>query len=88
MCDLCKLERLTNVYMDGSKFIILDCDSCLVPMAVWKEHTMEIDKYYSELMERMLHKVAKKFYGNEYAYRIDKVQRKIPNHLHWHASII
>tara|TARA_A100001515_G_C4460283_1_gene173386 strand:- start:177 stop:350 length:174 start_codon:yes stop_codon:yes gene_type:complete len=54
-------------------------------MAVWKEHTMVIPKEYSELMEKMLHKVAKKFYGNEYAYHIDKNQRKIPDHLHWHA---
>ena len=85
MCELCILERKTNVYMDTKKFIILDCDSCLIPMAVWKEHTMSIDKHYSELMESMLHKVAKKFYENEYAYHIDKNQRKIPDHLHWHA---
>ena len=71
--------------MDTKKFIILDCDSCLIPMAVWKEHTMVIPKEYSELMESMLHKVAKKFYGNEYAYHIDKNQRKIFDHLHWHA---
>ena len=43
------------------------------------------DSEYEELMESMLHKVAKKFYGNEYAYHIDKNQRKIPDHLHWHA---
>ena len=85
MCDLCILKRKTNTYMDTKKFIILDCDTCHVPMAVWKEHTMEIDEHYSELMESMLHKVAKKFYENEYAYHIDKNQRKIPDHLHWHA---
>ena len=50
MCDLCILKRKTNTYMDTKKFIILDCDSCLVPMAVWKEHTMEIDEHNSELM--------------------------------------
>ena len=85
MCELCILEDRTNTYMDTSKFIILDCDTCFVPMAVWKDHTMEIYKHYSELMEKMLHKVAKKFYGNEYAYRIDKNQRAILDHLHWHA---
>ena len=51
MCDLCILEDRTNTYMDTKKFIILDCDSCLVPMAVWKEHTMSIGKEYEELME-------------------------------------
>ncbi len=85
MCELCILERKTNVYMDTKKFIILDCDTCFVPMAVWKEHTMSIRKEYEELMEKMLHKEAKKFYGNEYAYRIDKVQKAISDHLHWHA---
>ena len=73
MCDLCILEDKTNTYMDTKKFIILDCDSCLVPMAVWKEHTMSIGKEYEELMESMLHKVAKKFYGNEYASHPHKV---------------
>jgi hypothetical protein len=57
-------------------------------MAVWKEHTMSIRKEYEELMESMLHKVAKEFYGNEYAYRIDKVQKAISDHLHWHARPI
>ena len=83
MCDLCKLERLTNVYMDGSKFIILECDSCLVPMVVWKEHTMSISKEYEKMMDNMSHRIGKEFY-KENAYFIDKKQRKIFDHLHWH----
>ena len=41
-CDLCLLQRKSNVYIDNEYFIIMDCDSCLVPMVVWKEHTMDV----------------------------------------------
>jgi len=84
MCELCILEDRTNTYMDTKKFIILDCDSCYVPMAVWKEHTMSIRKEYEELMESMLHKVAKEFYKDK-PYFIDKKQNAIHDHLHWHV---
>ena len=48
MCQLCILEHKTKVYMDTKKFIILDCKDCHIPMAVWNDHTMSIDKYYEE----------------------------------------
>jgi len=84
MCQLCILEHKTKVYMDTKKFIILDCKDCHIPMAVWNEHTMCITKYYEELMESMLHIVARTFYQSE-EYYIDKEQRKIFDHLHWHV---
>ena len=40
--------------MDTKKFIILDCDSCYVPMAVWKEHTMSIRKEYEQYMKKVV----------------------------------
>ena len=83
-CDLCKLERRTNVYEDNKALIIMDCDSCQVPMAVWKEHTMKIDKMDESIMRGMLVDVGYEFYKGD-SFRIDTIQNEIPDHLHWHA---
>jgi hypothetical protein len=86
MCDLCKLEDKTEVYVEEEKYIILECDSCFVPMAVWKEHTMSLSKEDEVMLERVLNEVAQEFYQlNE--YYIDKNQRSILDHLHWHARL-
>ena len=39
-------------------FIILDCKSCLVPMVVWKEHTMDVPEPDGQVMEAFLTEVA------------------------------
>ena len=83
-CELCILDRITNVYFDNRFLIIMDCDSCLVPMVVWREHTMEIPEPDEEIMESLLKLCARNFYGNQ-DFFIDKNQRAIPDHLHWHA---
>jgi|TARA_B110001454_G_scaffold162864_1_gene152396 diadenosine tetraphosphate (Ap4A) HIT family hydrolase len=84
ICDLCKLEIKTNVYMEWDSFIILDCKDCLVPMVVWKEHTMDVHESDQYLLEAFLKECAYQFYeGKE--YYIDTKQNQILNHLHWHA---
>ncbi len=70
--------------MDNKAIIILDCDSCHVPMAVWKEHTMKIDNMDESIMRGMLVDVANEYYNGEFYY-IDTVQNEIFDHLHWHA---
>ena len=83
-CDLCLLKRKTNVYIDNEYFIIMDCDSCHVPMIVWKEHTMDVPESDEQVMEAFLTEVANRFYEGK-SYFIDKNQRAILDHLHWHA---
>ena len=51
-CELCLLERRINVYIDNEYFIIMDCDSCHVPMIVWKDHTMYVPEPDKQIMER------------------------------------
>ena len=85
-CDLCLLKRRTNVYIDNEYFIILDCDSCCVPMAVWKEHTMDVPEPDEQMMKEFLTEVANQFYEDK-SYFIDKNQREIFDHLHWHARL-
>ena len=83
-CSLCILENKINIYEDNDKFIIIDCDTCLVPMSVWKEHTMTITEEDNEIMEKFLKLVANRKYGED-NYIITKDQRQIPDHLHWHS---
>lgn len=83
-CELCILEIKTTVYYESDYFIILDCKDCLIPMAVWKRHKMKISKQGEYVMREMLKIKAKEFYGNTNFY-IDVIQRKVLDHLHWHA---
>ena len=85
-CDLCLLKRRINVYLDNEYFIIMDCDSCHVPMVVWKEHTMDVPEPDEQMMEVFLIETANMFYEGK-SYFIDKNQREIFDHLHWHARL-
>ena len=85
---LSELKTIIHTYDDSDpRWIIMDCMNCILPMVVWRgkpQHTMKISKKdYSE-MEDALNKVAKTNFNGE-SYIIDKVQREIPDHLHWHA---
>ena len=83
-CDLCLLKRKTNVYLDNEYFIIMDCDSCQVPMIVWKEHTMDVPDPDKQMMKAFLIEVSNQFYEDK-SYFIDKTQRDVLDHIHWHA---
>ena len=85
-CDLCLLKRRINVYLDNEYFIIMDCDSCHVPMVVWKEHTMDVPEPDEQIMEAFLIETSNMFYEGK-SYFIDKNQRAILDHLHWHARL-
>ena len=84
-CDLCLLKKTTKWFRETSEFVILECDQCDQPMAVWREHTMEISLTSQIAMETALRAVANDYFGDENAYYIDKKQRTISTHLHWHA---
>ena len=89
VCDLCLLKRKTNVYIDNEYFIIMDCDSCHVPMVVWKEHTMDVPEPDEQMMKAFLIEVSNQFYESwdGKGYFIDKNQRAVLDHLHWHARL-
>ena len=86
-CELCILKNKTNIYIENDAFIIMDCDSCLVPMMVWKNHIMSIQESDIAIITSHLNACAKQFYGDT-PFFIDKKQRKILDHLHWHARKI
>ena len=79
-CPLCELKIKIHTYEENSLWTIIDCMSCLLPMAVWKAHTM--DSEGTEGMKSALEEIARDKF--DYFY-IDTVQNQIPDHLHWHA---
>jgi hypothetical protein len=64
----------------------MDCDSCLVPMVVWREHTMDVPDPDKQMMEVFLIEVSNQFYEGK-SYFIDKKQRAVLDHMHWHARL-
>ena len=87
-CGLCELKTVIHTYDDSDpRWIIMDCMSCFLPMSVWRGeplHTMTISELDHAEMEEALRKVASEKFGDD-QFWIDKVQHRIPNHLHWHA---
>ena len=83
-CSLCTLKIKKYIYEENDKFIIIDCMSCLVPMIVWREHTMTISEEDTKLMERHLNFVGIDKFGID-KFEITKDQRAVLDHLHWHA---
>jgi hypothetical protein len=83
-CLLCTLEEHTQWYTETPQWVILQCDSCGVPMAVWREHTEAIPETAKAAMLAELARVADIALGAE-RWRLDSVRRMIPEHPHWHA---
>ena len=77
-CLLCDPVKKTRWYFEGPDFSIFDCETCLTPMLVTVEHTMNPS---SELVERMKSK-AKELFGD---VKFREKQRKILNHYHIHV---
>ena len=85
-CELCQnpLPIIEKLYDESDRWIVLDCDSCKVPMIVWKHHTMQLNQVIGEEMEKALTRAADEHFG-DVEYFIDRYQRSISDHLHWHA---
>ena len=66
---------------------IADCESCDVPVVVWREHGAEPDDAALEHMLTTLTAVADRVLG-EGEWRLDRVMRQIPDHFHAHARKI
>ena len=95
MCPLCELKTILHIYDESDpRWIIMDCMSCILPMVVWRghlrlgqrsrRHTMDIPEKDATEMENALKRVGEEKFG-EGEFFIDKVQRQVPDHLHWHA---
>lgn len=63
---------------------VADCESCDVPVVVWKEHGTEPDPPTLDHLLGTLTAVADRVLG-EGEWRLDRVMRQIPDHFHAHA---
>ena len=83
-CDLCEAASITTRYLDNELCWIADCEICLVPMVVWREHhatppdavKLQLHRYLAEVADREL---------GEGAWSVDDHMRNVPDHYHAHA---
>ena len=83
-CPLCSLEQRTHWYTETPQWVILQCDTCAVPMAVWRAHTEDIPEEEKAAMLAELARVADIELGQG-RWWLDGIRRMIPEHPHWHA---
>ena len=85
-CELCELVPTTTwyaAYDEPFRFVILDCDSCDVPMAVLGAHRAAPSENECAVMRRRLAAVADEKYPQGWFF--DDHMRQIPEHYHLHA---
>jgi hypothetical protein len=83
-CMLCRLEERTRWYTETPQWVILQCDTCEVPMAVWRAHTEAIPQAEKAAMLAELARIADIELGQG-CWWLDSIRRMIPEHPHWHA---
>lgn len=83
-CELCEAAVVTTRYFESDLCWIGDCEICLVPMVVWREH----DALPSPDLKRELHERLAVVADRELGvgnWTIDDHMRNIPDHYHAHA---
>lgn len=83
-CDLCEAAVITTRYFEDDLCWIGDCEICLVPMVVWREHGASPPDSQKSTMHDVLGMVADRELG-EGNWTIDDHMRNIPDHYHAHA---
>jgi hypothetical protein len=82
-CELCEAAPLTERFHEDDLCWIAECESCSVPMIVWREHDPEPPAAVRSILhERLLAVVTAHFDGEIW---IDERLRSIPTHYHAHA---
>ena len=83
-CELCQAAVITTRYVEDELCWIADCEICLVPMVVWRNH----DATPPEDLKRQLHERLAAVADRELGvgqWTIDDHMRNIPDHYHAHA---
>ena len=83
-CDLCAASRFTPWFHEDDTCWIAECESCAVPMVVWRQHGAEPSEGELEHMLAELERVGAAQLGPG-KYWIDRLMRQIPEHFHAHA---
>ena len=82
-CPLCEAARMTEWFHEDDVCWVAECESCSVPMVVWKRHDPNPPEEVRVVLHTILSDVVTQHLGGE--YWIDDVLRSIPGHYHAHA---
>jgi len=83
-CELCEAARITAWHHEDDQCWVADCEICMVPMVVWKQHGATPPVDVREHMLVQLDRIATARFGAG-GFKIDAVMRQIPDHFHAHA---
>jgi len=83
-CELCEAAVITTRYLENDLCWIGDCEICLVPMVVWREHDASPSPQVKVRLHELLRSVADVEFGRG-NWSIDDHMRNIPDHYHAHA---
>lgn len=82
-CELCEAVPFTEWFHDDDLCWIAECDSCGVPMVVWRLHDPDPPpEIRAELHERLTAVMTGR---SDEPFWIDDTLRSIPGHYHAHA---
>jgi hypothetical protein len=82
-CELCAAARMTEWFYEDADCWVAECESCSVPMVVWKNHDPDPPPEVKVQLHECLVRVVAEFFETE--IRIDDNLRSIPDHYHAHA---
>jgi len=85
-CELCRLVNgriITKKYYSNFLITVIDCKTCRVPMVVLNRHSLNPNNIELAKMITKAVEVGDEMFGKD-KYIIDKNQRCIKDHLHWH----
>lgn len=83
-CDLCEAAQFTHWYSDDDICWVADCEVCVVPMVVWRNHGVEPSAEELEHMKAQLTAAGDARFGPG-EWSLDDNMRQIPDHFHAHA---
>jgi hypothetical protein len=82
-CELCEAARMSEWFFEDEECWIAECESCSVPMVVWREHDASPGDEVKQRLHQKLESVVEMYFTFE--MRIDDNMRTIPDHYHAHA---
>jgi len=85
-CELCKLVNgniTTKKYYSNFLITVVDCKTCQVTMVVLNRHSLNPNSIELAKMITKAVEIGDEMSGKD-KYTIDKNQRCIEDHLHWH----
>jgi hypothetical protein len=81
-CELCRADRYTEWYYEDDQCWVAECESCSVPMVVWKRHDPDPPEEIRVELQSILSGIATTLMAEHW---LDGNMRSIPTHFHVHA---